>query len=165
MAKDNGIPAYDATNSENLVGEVSKAIADGCTDVVIFLAGHGLPGPGTTMVDGEPVRFTYPQGAVVVNSDPLADTAHNIELTPAGDPQPVLVPIVTAGDITGIVKAHQEVHFKLLVDSCFAGRFEEAMRDESNVVMFAGAAVAVPLRNVGNGLDSHPGHRPRAGSG
>lgn len=142
VAKDNGLPAYNATNSENLAGEVSKAIANGCTDVLIFLAGHGLPAPGTTVVDGEPVRFTYPQGAVIVNSDPLADTAHNTELTPAGDPQPVLVPIVTAGDIGGIVKAHKEVHFKLLVDSCFAGRFEEAVREESNVVMFAGSAAA-----------------------
>lgn len=142
VAKDNGIPAYDATNSENLATEVSKAIADGCTDVVIFLAGHGLPPPGTTMVDDEPVRFTYPQGAVVVNSDPLSDMAHNTTLTPENDPEPVSVPIVTASDIAGIVKAHKEVHFKLLVDSCFAGRFEEAVRDESNVVMFAGAAAA-----------------------
>ncbi len=142
VAKDNGIPAYNATNSENLATEVSKAIADGCTDVLIFLAGHGLPGPGTTMVDGEPVRFTYPQGAVIVNSDPLSDMAHNTTLTPEDDPEPVSVPIVTASDIAGIVKAHKEAHFKLLVDSCFAGRFEEVVRDEPNVVMFAAAAAA-----------------------
>jgi hypothetical protein len=155
VAKDNGIPAYNATNSENLAGEVSKAIADGCTDVAIFLAGHGLPGPGTTMVDGEPVRFTYPQGAVVVNSDPLSDMAHNTTLTPEDDPDPVSVPIVTASDIAGIVGAHNEVHFKLLVDSCFAGRFEEAVRNDANVVMFAGAAAAGEP-----GKRSTVGHRP-----
>jgi hypothetical protein len=108
-AKDNGIPSYEASNSENLAEEVSKAITGGCTDVAIFLAGHGLAPPGMSVLDGEPVRFTYPEGAVIVNSDPLADMAHNTELTPEGSPEPVLLPIVTAKDIAQIVKAHGAV--------------------------------------------------------
>jgi hypothetical protein len=136
------LDVYEATNSETLAEEVSRAAAAGCTDVAIFLAGHGLAPAGTKVVDGEEVRFTWPEPAVIVNSDPLADAAHNTELTPAGDPDPVLLPIVTAHDLDAIFKAHPSVHFKLLVDSCFAGRFEEAARGDGNVVAFAGSAGA-----------------------
>jgi hypothetical protein len=116
----------EAKNAGELGVEVDRLVKNGCNDVVIFLAGHGLAKPGTTL-NGQPIPTSDEATVMIGNTVKKA----------AGGYETVQNPI-TSGDLGGIAGKYQKevdkngrkvsispVKFKLIIDSCFSGRFEE----------------------------------------
>ncbi len=84
-----------------------------CKDVMIFVSGHGYPGP----------RYV----PAIMTGEAAAG-------------QPFIG--VTAADLTGIARAHPETTFKLKINGCYSGRFVNELKGERNVLVLETAANA-----------------------
>jgi hypothetical protein len=85
-----------------------------CHNIVVAVAGHGSKAPGTP----DPLN---PTSAALTASGTVQPS---ILLTKSVTAQGVTTRhYLTANDITGILSAHPQTQFELLLSSCFSGRF------------------------------------------
>ena len=126
-----GSRSGEAKSAAEIESEVDRLVKDGCNDVVIFLAGHGLAKPGT-LVNGQPVA----------SSDEATVLIGNVVKRAAGGGWETIHNPITSSDIATVTGKYQKqktvngrevavspVKFKLIVDSCFSRRFEEDLED------------------------------------
>ena len=121
-----GLRRFDSpASAPGLDRTVENAIRRGCFDVFIYLAGHGTAPRGTYAVAGGekrsaggPARVNIGSRVVGLNSD-----------------QPVkFTKYIRPTDLEKIVTRWQgTADFKIKIDSCFSGRFDEALADKQNV--------------------------------
>jgi Divergent InlB B-repeat domain len=109
-ARSHGIKPY-RVRGLNLSATVEEAVRGGCTDVWLFIAGHGIARNG----DNQPT--------VVITHDAMGDASG----------------VVTRDDILRIRDRFPGTTFKVTVSSCFAGRFVTALQGERNI-RFVGAS-------------------------
>lgn len=98
----NPAQAGDGTDLANLVDLIIKT--KGCTDVMLYLDGHGnKTGPASVYTGTKWVKKGPPH-------DHTQDwTGHDA--------------YVFADDVLGIIKAHPSIGFKVKIDACYSGRF------------------------------------------
>ena len=134
-AKEVQLPTYDGGDTPaSLDAAVSDAIEHhGCTDVFIFLAGHGTPPPGewhegleTKHGGGPAAVLTRAQYVPPPSGSPTGGTADTAFIKPA--------------DLTRIMAKHnaskplsERATFKIKIDSCFSGRFVTELQGASNL--------------------------------
>lgn len=115
-----------ATDGAGMAGAVGGLIANGCNDVVLLLAGHGLGAPGTRY-HGMKIA-TSKDPTVVTSQEPVLD-ARGRQVVHNGKPV-IRITAITATDIRKIIETYRtKAHFKLIVDSCFGARFQDALSD------------------------------------
>ena len=105
---------YSASSGRTPTAELERMISrSGCKDVLLYLAGSG-----------------YSSGAPAVN----------VGTAPRGSD--LRLQDVSATAIEGVMAAHRDVTFKVVIDAPYAGRIAERLRDESNmaVILTAGSA-------------------------
>ena len=105
---------YGASSGRTPTAELERMISrSGCKDVLLYLAGSG-----------------YSSGAPAVN----------VGTAPRGSD--LRLQDVSATAIEGVMAAHRDVTFKVVIDAPYAGRIAERLRDESNmaVILTAGSA-------------------------
>lgn len=120
------LPGGDANadSAGKLKTQIERLVEAGCNDVIVLLVGHGMPKPGQ--------KVKMPNGETV--TAPVGSDVAAVEVSSSTDQSPYVVnDFVTSKDIADIVKGYQvpdpdgkpvsTVHFKLIVDSCFSGRF------------------------------------------
>jgi hypothetical protein len=101
-------PSATPPDGDVLAANVRTLVTvDRCTDVLIYLSGHGA-----REGKGPPTVFT---GKTVVGAD--------------GAEPVVTHEAVTAGDLAAVMREHPTTGFKVKVDSCYSGRFVEALTD------------------------------------
>lgn len=106
---------------------IGKAIKAKCTDVLVYLAGHGgEPPSGDPFGDGGSFAGDYSklgEGSLPYVSS-VSGGAITVGPDGAADPQ------ITSRDLRELIVAFgkQDVTFKVLVDSCFSGRFANDLR-------------------------------------
>jgi hypothetical protein len=105
-----------------LQNEVTDAITyQDCTDILIYIDGHGYPAPGSKYPNGNPV----PAG----DASPHAQVLVGYRWIPNGrDAQGnqkwhKTRQTVDSTDLKAILLAHPTTGFKFKIDSCFSGRF------------------------------------------
>jgi hypothetical protein len=119
--------------SVNEIGSTIDAMAredPPCTDVMIYVAGHGWGPPGTdvTTQDGQPVA-TSPNARITVKS------------TVGGGASPVVrEENLDLADLRKIVKDRPTLTFKLIIESCFAGRWTAIMTEPNVRITLTSAA-------------------------
>ena len=86
-----------------------------CTDVMIYIAGHGWGPPNTD------VRM--PDGGPIATSDEARVTIK----APAAGGQPAVEENLSASDVRRLMDARPNLTFKLVVESCFSGRWQTLM--------------------------------------
>ncbi len=123
---------YPAT-IPGLKNKVKTFIDGGCTDVLVFIAGHGRP-PAEYWEGG--VRKhggvdTGPPGVLINQQEKFK---HGELFNNSG--------YITPKTLISLVKPYPEIDFKFKLDSCFAGRFESVFRDAPNVVALEASAAA-----------------------
>lgn len=96
--------------------ELASAVTDltgpkRCKDVMIFISGHGYPGP----------RYV-----------PAIQTGPDV----AGQPWTG----VRASDLQGILRAHPQTTFKIKLNGCYTGRFVDELKGEKNLLVIETAA-------------------------
>lgn len=150
-AKSRGIPTFrtdpgaDGTAPEqhattgDLGVTIGKAVKAKCTDVVVYLAGHGKEPPlgkADRFADGGSFNGSYggiPASAGDGPSDlPAVSTVSGGLITPAAGSQPV-DPDITSKDLRELIVAFgkQDVTFKVIVESCYSGRFANDLRQKT----------------------------------
>jgi len=109
-----GLPKRTAERVAGFEDDIGDLIEKGCNDVILVVAGHGLAAPGTPNV------ATSPEPTVVLSERQVVK----------GGKAQTKITVITASDIRKIIEKYQRrARFKLIVDSCFSGRFEEALDD------------------------------------
>jgi hypothetical protein len=140
LARDVRIPAEKATSTQQLYAAMRKLVDNGkCKDVVLFVGGHGTPATQTE------------QPTVVLN--------YHVVPTDTGQAA-VIDDAVTASDLIDLVEGFRaKASFKILINSCFAGRFVDELSAQPGVELVATAANAeepsVQWVN-GDGRADHP---------
>jgi hypothetical protein len=118
-----GIPAYRAEGA-NVAGAVKDAVEHHCSDIWLFIAGHGLAAPGTT-VNGH---------RVATSNDPTVVITHDS----SGDASQVITPFT----IVNLRDSYPTVTFKVTVSSCFSGRFVEDLQNDHGIVFVGSSSAA-----------------------
>jgi hypothetical protein len=110
-----GVPSVEALSSA-----VQDAVGRGQTNITVFVDGHGLPAPDNRLSEfvGSSALPTVMLGAPKVEGDGKLSFPNGV---------------VTSADLTAIVKAHPEVQFNFIIDSCFSGRFVDPLKAQANV--------------------------------
>lgn len=116
-----GLKNEGASTERDLQLKVSAAIAAGCKDVAIFLAGHGSPEHDTPF----PGR---PDAMVRGVAEPTVELGGGAK--------------VTAKGLRIIMGQHPETTFKLMIFSCFSGRFVTALEDVKNLAVVSASSSA-----------------------
>jgi hypothetical protein len=130
IASELHLPKYDATDGNDLDAQVTAAIAAGCKDVVIVIAAHGYPATGSNYPSPFPGGGTIPE-----NDHAAVQLKYKTGTDAAGND------VVTTTDLDGvavreIMTKHPQVGFKLVLQSCFSGRWLE-LQDQPNVRLIA----------------------------
>jgi hypothetical protein len=148
-----GHAPYDATDVNSLDAQVRQAVADGCKDIVIFIAGHGYPATGS--------NIPHPQGGMVPERDvPTTIVGHHTRTDANGNPVNDANgnPIVDDDDLTApqldtIIhdvqtpdqrtgKDQNGPKFKVLISSCFSGRWPAYLDGTPNLVYIGNSSSA-----------------------
>jgi hypothetical protein len=115
---------------------VEEATAEGCNDVFIYLAGHGVPPDAGAFAAGAPqVWHNLAQPVTVGGANPGGPAGvitHPAFLNRGGrvvDESDYIRP----SDLVAIAKAHESAEFKIKIDSCFADRFAPVFEETDNV--------------------------------
>jgi hypothetical protein len=122
FANQHGIRKLDATSVADLTAKVDQ-LHHGkppCLDVVVWVSGHGSPATGTTFLHkGQPIHGT-PKATVGLNYSTTIHGRH-------GRPNKLTIRYeqLTSDDLRTLFTAHPDMSFKLVVDSCFSGRWWE----------------------------------------
>lgn len=119
-SRDVGVKSYpdQATNVASLRSTIARARADECDDVFLFIAGHGNPPPGW---HDPKTHKVYPGGPAEVN---LGSGLAVEQSTGAWSVQSNLL---TPDDLKGLIEEFPDVDFKVKIESCFSGRFADAL--------------------------------------
>lgn len=105
-------PGGRAPGGAELAGAVNDLTgAKHCKDVMIFISGHGYPGP------------RYPAAI---------QTGASVEGQPWTG--------VRASDLQGILRAHPQTTFKIKLNGCYSGRFVDELKGERNLLVLETAA-------------------------
>jgi hypothetical protein len=109
-----GLANSYAADKNALADDVKTSAARGCTDVLLYVAGHGTPPPGWTDPN---TGKTYPGGppGVELGQRFTFDARANTTLTQE---------MLSETDLAAILAANPTLQFKLKIDSCFSGRFK-----------------------------------------
>jgi hypothetical protein len=123
-----GVEGRSTTTAGGLVSDAGALIKGGCKDVTIFLAGHGQPATGAGST-------TEP--AVLLSSTSAPGPNGSDTFVAKG---------ISAKDIAGLIDFYRaKANFKLVINSCYAGRFEEALAHQSGLVLVATASSATEV--------------------
>jgi len=126
----------DVPTAKSLAKAVDKATAAGCDDVLIYLAGHGVPPNEAAFAPGAQKRWFNIAKAVQVNAANPGGPA-GVMTNPAfinrGGKVIDESSYITPGDLIAIAKEHEADDFKIKIDSCFADRFAPVFEDTDNV--------------------------------
>jgi hypothetical protein len=112
QSKPRGGNPMDEADGKDLATDVAGAVGGpGCKDILIYISGHGTPESG-----GPPSVLT---GTKFTRTDRQTAEGHTIYQRHDAE--------VTAEDLQNILKAFPNIGFKLKIDSCFSGRFVDAL--------------------------------------
>jgi len=148
LAERFGMRADLVGTTADLERETDILIREGCKDVVLFIAGHGTPaeGPGATV---EPTVITHTH---VAESDDGTETTVDDE-------------VVTASFLKNFVERRRDkASFKILINSCFSGRFVDELSPVPGIVFVSTASQADELSWEGLPTDSAPFNPYEAGT-
>jgi hypothetical protein len=127
MAQRHGMPVA-AARRVNQLGLTIDRLAranPACVDVIIYVAGHGVP----------PLNTDIP-GAVGSEKPTVVVKA------PAGGGQPAVEESFNLDDLKAIIRARRHLSFKLVIDSCFSGRWTTAMAEPNLRVTVTSSAAS-----------------------
>ncbi|MHB8471218.1 MAG: hypothetical protein ACYDA3_10895 [Gaiellaceae bacterium] len=149
-AKTLGIPLERATSAADLEAKVAKlsSATPACTDVVIYLDAHGYPATGS--------NFASPSGGGNIPESAHAQVglkSISFQVGPGlGVTTVVKSNTLDAVAVRKVMAAHMNLTFKLVVDSCFSGRWTE-LSDQSNlrVILAASRSDQMSYGYIGNG--------------
>jgi hypothetical protein len=136
-AKTLGVPLEHATSGNDLEAKVKKlsSATPACTDVVVYLDAHGYPATGS--------NFAHPSGGGNIPESAHAQVAlaHTEAHLGPGFTVTTVVKNTTldATDVRKVMAAHMNLTFKLVVDSCFSGRWTE-LSNQSNLRVILAAS-------------------------
>jgi hypothetical protein len=140
------VRVFKAENLSALEREIAriKALQPPCTDIVIWLFGHGSPATGSQIKAPDGRGGELP-GTSTPTVQVAAKVEHKLERPArrrAGSRRPVVrvrvsttrieTESVTGDALRGLLAKHPDVTFKLVVDSCFSGRWVE-LQDVPNL--------------------------------
>ena len=124
FAASHGLPPSEARTANDLFLKVYAAVKyQGCKDVMIFLAGHGSPAPDTPdpLDPATPMTGTdEPTVEIGTFKDPTEDKVYSHPITGA-----------MLRRLMGLFPP--SVKFKIVIFSCFSGRFVDALRDDPHI--------------------------------
>jgi hypothetical protein len=132
-----GIPLERATSAADLEAKVAKlsSATPACTDVIIYLDAHGYPATGS--------NFPSPGGGGNIPESAHAQVGlKSISFRPG--PGLSFTTVVKSNTLDAVavrkvMAAHMNLTFKLVVDSCFSGRWTE-LSDQSNLRVILAAS-------------------------
>jgi hypothetical protein len=113
MAQKHGMPSRAARRVADL-GPAIDALAAAnppCKDVMIYIGAHGFAPPGSSVPAGQTEKAQVQVKA------------------PAGGGKPAVDESLGLDDIRRIIQKHPQLSFKLVVESCFSGRWTLAMAE------------------------------------
>jgi hypothetical protein len=115
MAQRHGIPSAPARRGRDLGPAIDALAARNppCNDVMIYIGAHGYAPPGSKVPAGQSARAQVQVKA------------------PAGGGRPAVDEPLDLDDIRRIVHSHPRLSFKLVVESCFSGRWTLAMAEDN----------------------------------
>jgi len=116
VARELHLSHYDAKDGIALDAEVNYQIRHGCRDVLIVIAGHGFPAVGSNYKDPNTGQAVPESGFAQVG----------LQYSAGKDSQGkdiVRSDYLDSEAVRKIMKKHRHVGFKLVVDSCFSGRW------------------------------------------
>jgi hypothetical protein len=116
-----GVPVAAAGRVRDLLPRIDELARRDppCTDVMIYVAAHGWAPPGSDakLSDGRPVGQS-PDARVTVKS------------TVGGGANPVVEQeFLEAAELRGLARSRPNLTFKLVVESCFSGRWQTVMAE------------------------------------
>ncbi len=152
FAEAHGMPAVKTSLPSALVSYATSFVDKGCTDIVVFLAGHGTPAPSSGLPGG--------------TEEPTVIVASNYVAGANGTTTTVTDSAVTASDLKGIVKQFSgKATFKFLVNACYAGRFVTALDTDPGVALVAASAAGDEIgREWVDQNDTEANHPGQAGT-
>jgi TolB protein len=169
-------PSDPTPDSADLERTLEQAVADGCKDVLVFIAGHGYSFPGSKVKgsdvvhdeqdpfrDGGTFDGSYGglPGAVIpgVSTVPIQPGAQfdPFEIRPGQDD-------ITSRELRNVLLAFSErLTFKVVIESCFSGRIINDLKvDKPPNLLFAASAAAADEVAYGN-LWAPPGKGRKIG--
>jgi hypothetical protein len=134
FATDYGLPT--PTQQPTTVPELATVVdamtsLTPCNDVLIFIAGHGIPAPGVTP-SNLPPKVKMPTNI----AGPAAISIHETTVTGRnGKPSMMADDWIHPSDLEEIIRAHPKSTFKLKIEACFSGRFIDELKDIPNLVV------------------------------
>ena len=136
-AKSLDVPLTNATSAKDLEAKVKKlsSASPACTDVVIYLDAHGYPATGS--------NFASPGGGGNIPESAHAQVGLKHTEYRLG-PNFTVTSVVKSNTIDAVavrkvMAAHMNLTFKLVVDSCFSGRWTE-LSNQSNLRVILAAS-------------------------
>ena len=120
-----GLRTLEAKDVPELSTEVDALTSlTPCDDVMIFIAGHGLPAPGVTPTNLPPGRKMPTNIA-----GPAAISIHeSVTVKENGKHVKQIDDWIHPSDLETIMKAHPRSSFKLKIMACFSGRFIDDLK-------------------------------------
>jgi hypothetical protein len=124
LASSYGMPSASAGSMDELRQALNDLVDKGkCKDVVLFVGGHGTPESGPGATEEPTVILSWHKVAVGNNEVAVVDEA------------------VTATNLVDLVDEYRaKAKFKILINSCFAGRFVDDLAHQPAVAMIATAS-------------------------
>ena len=119
----------DATGVTSLADLVNAKTAAGCRDVLIVISGHGTPARGTNVPDPRVLESDHAR--VLLSYSTGKDATGNDVIK--GE-------YLDSVQLRGIMAAHPATSFKVVVDSCFSGRWVVDLEPRRNVRYIAAAS-------------------------
>lgn len=131
------LPIAHATSAADLEKQVEKlsSATPACTDIVIYLDAHGSAASGS--------NYTTSSGGTIGESAHAQVSLKHIQYMPSptgiGFTTTTKTVRVDATAVRKVMSAHMNLTFKLVVDSCFSGRWTE-LADQSNLRVILAAS-------------------------
>lgn len=125
-------PAFGRQVADRSLAAAIEALvgSEGCTDILLYVFGHGNPPPG--WVD------PHTQQAIKGGGPPAILTGAQNPAQPGGKPS---LKTLTPGGLGGAISAQQDkATFKVVIESCFAERFDDALMNLPNVKLLMGSS-------------------------
>jgi hypothetical protein len=131
-----GLSTTNASTARDLQNKIREAINGPrhCKDVIVFLAGHGSPAVATPLPDKPDV-----------NVQPTAEPTVSLGTFPLKPGANPVSPTVTSTDLHNIMGEYAnrpDIRFKLMIFSCFSGRFVTALEHEPNLAVISTSSSA-----------------------
>jgi hypothetical protein len=113
------VRSFTARDGEGLDRKIRivESLSKPCKDITIFLFGHGYAPPGS--------NIPHSAGGGNIPETPVAQVALKTETTDVNGKPYVDQTTFDANELHRILSRHLTTTFKLLVDSCFSGRWAE----------------------------------------